>query len=80
MNEWKQDSVLVNHAPVISSHQDQNIFSSIPVNQDQNVVGKDLNKIVLNHKIFQELTDQGKHFDNSKSFLKLNFPSKNNMK
>ena len=69
MNEWKQHSVLVNHAPVISSHQDQNVISSIPHHQDQNVVGKDLNNIVLNHKIFQELTNQGKHLNNSKSFL-----------
>ena len=56
------------------------VISSIPHPQDPDEVGKHQDNIVLNHKIFQELTNPGKNFDNSKSFLKLNFPSKNYMK
>ena len=56
------------------------VVSSIPHPQDPDEVGKHQDNIVLNHKIFQELTSPGKDFDNSKSFLKLNFPSKNHIK
>ena len=68
MNDLNQHSIFVNADRVISS---------IPHYQGPDVVGKDLDNIVLNHKIFQELTNQGKDCDNSKSLLKLNFPSKN---
>ena len=71
MNDLNQHSIFVNADRVISS---------IPHHQGPDVVGKDLNSKVLNHKIFQELTNHGKDCDNSKSLLKLNFPSKNNMK